>query len=73
MSNDVDRVRAAMRSGEWLRTQWIAKVAGLSTLRVRVALRALGAERRTAVELRHRELGGHPIHFEIPRTEWRLP
>jgi hypothetical protein len=83
---DLLRVRDAMRSGEWLRTQWIARVAfGLGrakwdpeyATRVSRALRQLhiedAVERREAKELRRGDLGGGVhVAFPIPRTEWRL-
>lgn len=83
--NDRQRVLDAMRSGEWLRTQWIARVAfGLGTQpwhpahgqRVRAALTELEQdgtiERRPTTERRDGYIADHHITFEIPRTEWRL-
>jgi hypothetical protein len=84
-SNDSQLVLAAMRSGEWLRTQWIARVAfGLGTrpwepryaVRIKAALTRLERrgiiERRDATETRLGEIAGQQIQFSIPRTEWRL-
>jgi hypothetical protein len=74
-----------MRSGEWLRTQWIARVAfGLGTRpwhpqygqRALVALRRLESagrvERRPATSPRQAEIAALLIRFSIPRGEWRL-
>jgi hypothetical protein len=82
---DACRMRSAMRSGEWLPTQWIARVAfGLGTepwgpAHAGRALRALRRlEREGAVEqrftprTRQEELAGVVIRFDIPRREWRL-
>jgi hypothetical protein len=84
-NDDRQRVLDAMRSGEWLRTQWIARVAfelGAQPwqpsygTRVRAALSRLERngmiERRPATERREGQLAGQPIAFDIPRTEWRL-
>ena len=73
-----------MRSGEWLRTQWIARVAfDLGTQpwdashgrRARAVLkqpeRAGTIERRLATEQRNGDIGNQHITFDIPRTEWR--
>ena len=72
-----------MRSGEWLRTQWIARVAfDLGTQpwdashgrRVRTVLKQLERdgtiERRRATEQRNGDIGNQHITFDIPRTEW---
>jgi hypothetical protein len=79
------RILDAMRSGEWLRTQWIARVVfGLGNgpwqpdagAKTRHALRML--ERRGLVELRASserrsgEIAGVPVAFDIPRDEWRI-
>ena len=74
-----------MRSGEWLRTQWIARVAyglgdgpwqpdvGVRVSRLLKALEDEGVvERRRADEFRNGEIGGVPVSFPIPRSEWRL-
>jgi hypothetical protein len=79
------RVLDALRSGEWLRTQWIARVAfGLGAApgphpeyalasRLLRRLEAAGAvERRDAAELRRGQIAGAPVAFTIPRDEWRL-
>jgi hypothetical protein len=80
-----ERILSAMRSGEWLRMQWIARVAfGLGAApgphpeyaRALRALRRLeaagGVERRDAEELREGHLSGVPVRFAVPRSEWRL-
>lgn len=77
-------VLAAMRSGEWLRTQWIARVAfdapppachlepTRRALRVLRGLLADGlVERRDALERREGEIAGAPVAFSLPRREWR--
>ncbi|HEY4810331.1 MAG TPA: hypothetical protein VIH71_04660 [Solirubrobacteraceae bacterium] len=82
---DVAEVNAAMGSGEWLRTQWLARVAfrmGTTTWcpahaqRVLAALRRLEAsgrvERRMVAAVREGEIGGTLVRFSIPRTEWRI-
>jgi hypothetical protein len=74
-----------MRSGEWLRTQWIASVAfDLGTAkwhpdhqrRIWRALTYLYAEdeidRRAAQEIKHGEVGGVEVAVGVPRWEWRL-
>lgn len=74
----------AMRSGEWLREQWIARVAfglgigpwepqaGQRVRRVLTGLARVGrVEQRPAVERRTGEIDGVPIGFDIPRREWR--
>jgi hypothetical protein len=81
-----ERTLGAMRSGEWLRTQWIARVAyELGSAppeiaipyirRARAVLKQLEAEgmveRRAAAERRSGEIGGAPVVFDIPREEWR--
>jgi hypothetical protein len=79
------RVLDALRSGEWLRTQWIARVAfGLgaapgphpeyaTTRRLLRRLEAAGAvERRDAGETRRADVAGAPVAFAIPQDEWRL-
>jgi hypothetical protein len=84
-NNDAQRVLAAMRSGEWLRTQWIVRVAfdlGTSpweveyAMRVKAVLRKLERwgfiERREVTATRSGEVGGQSIAFSIPRGEWRL-
>jgi hypothetical protein len=83
--DDGERVLAAMRSGEWLRTQWIARVAfGLGTLawdpqcgqRAVCALRRAESagqiERRSSTVPRAAEIAGLAIWFSIPRAEWRM-
>lgn len=85
---DEERVLDAMRSGEWLRTQWIMRVAfNLGTERPFVelgdplnrtlrALRRLHArglvERRDVPALTERDLAGWKGKFEAARREWRL-
>lgn len=81
----MQRVRDAMRSGEWLRTQGIARVAFdlVATNwqpdhapRVRRALNQLyddEIERRAAEEHKRGEVGGFEVRFAIPRWEWRRP
>jgi hypothetical protein len=75
-----------MRSGEWLRTQWIARVTfdaappashiqptvrGLAVLR-RLEREGL-VEHRAATELRRGDLApSAPVAFPLPRSEWRL-
>jgi hypothetical protein len=79
------RVLDAMRSGEWLRTQWIARVveglgdrpwrpgAATATLHALRALVAEGVvERRAASERREGDVAGLAVAFSIPRAEWRL-
>jgi hypothetical protein len=77
----------AMRSGEWLRTQWIGRVAfgaappASHVEPTRRALRVLRrleqeglVERRAVEELRQGELApGVTVAFPVPRSEWRLP
>jgi hypothetical protein len=83
--SDIERVLDAMRSGEWLRTQWITRVAlGLGTApwrpaygtRMLAVLRRLESAghviRRNVEEVREGEIEGVPVAFPIPRTEWRL-
>jgi hypothetical protein len=83
--DDGERVLGAMRSGEWLRTQWIARVAfGLGTRpwrpqhgqRALLALRRLESagrvEQRPVTALREGEVAGLTIRLPIPRAEWRL-
>jgi hypothetical protein len=83
--SDVERVLDAMRSGEWLRTQWIARVAlrlgtapwrpayGTRVLAVLRRLEAAGRViRRDVEEVREGEIEGVAVAFPIPRTEWRL-
>jgi hypothetical protein len=78
-------VLGAMRSGEWLRTQWIARVAfGLGdgpwqpqfATKILPVLRELKragrVEERMSSESREGALAGAPIRFAIPRSEWRL-
>lgn len=85
-AGDLRRVRNAMRSGEWLRTQWIARVAfdlGRAPWHPdhqRRIWRALSylyvedeIERRPAHEWKHGEVGGVEITFPVSRWEWRLP
>ena len=82
--DDRARVLDAMRSGEWLRTQWIARVAfglggapwrpefGARALRIlRLLENAQMVERRSSAESRRGEIAGIPVQFEIPRSEWR--
>jgi hypothetical protein len=84
-ATDRDRVISAMRSGEWLRTHWIARVAfGLGAGpwrpelggRVRRVLRQLASdgrvEQREVTELRQGKVAGAHVTFGIPRSEWRL-
>jgi hypothetical protein len=80
------RVLDAVRSGEWLRTQRIARVAfGLgstpgphpheygATRRILRRLAASGrVDHRDADEQREGDIGGVPVRFAIPRQEWRL-
>jgi hypothetical protein len=80
------RVLDAMRSGEWLRTQWIARAAfdasppaghvrpTVLALHVLRHLERRGlVKRRAAEELRRGELApGVPVAFRLPRSEWRL-
>ncbi|MBX5470681.1 MAG: hypothetical protein IRZ21_12390 [Thermoleophilaceae bacterium] len=75
----------AMRSGEWLRTQWIARVVfrlgdapgphlreyGLTLRELERLERAGVVERRTVPAERRDEVGGAPVRFELPRLEWR--
>lgn len=75
--SDAERVIDAMRSGEWLRTQWIARVAfGLGSARQGRTLRRLAAigrvEQRDVEEQREGEIGQVPVRPAIPRQEWRL-
>jgi hypothetical protein len=83
--DDGERVLAAMRSGEWLRTQWIARVAfalgsapweaahTARALRVLARLHAAGLiERREVAAERAGTIAGVPLAFTIPRREWRL-
>lgn len=75
----------AMRSGEWLRTQWIARVAsgldagpwqpavGHATRRVLGELERAGVvERRDAEEIRTGHIGNVEAAVALPRVEWRL-
>ncbi len=84
-TGDIGRVVGAMRSGEWLRTQWIARAAFcLGTApwepchahRVLPLLRHLEAqgvlEKRDASETRKGDVLGAGVRFQIPRREWRL-
>lgn len=84
MGEDGHRALSAMRSGEWLRAQWIARVAfGLGIApwqpmhgqRIRTALMQLErdgqVERRTGVRRRAGDVGGISIAFDLPVTEWR--
>jgi hypothetical protein len=74
-----------MRSGEWLRTQWIARVAfdlgcrrwaPAHASRVLAALKELHAighvESRHATARREGTIEGIPIAFQVPRDEWRI-
>jgi len=85
MQGDRELVLGAMRSGEWLRTQWVARVAfELGTVpwhpdygvRVQAVLRHLEArgriERRDATSTREGSIAGVQVRFPIPRSEWRL-
>lgn len=80
-----ERVLDAMRSGEWLRSQWITRVAcnlgdrpwqpdkGAHTYHVLKDLERQGlVEHRDAEETRRGELAGRAVAFVIPRGEWRL-
>jgi hypothetical protein len=79
-----ERVLDAMRSGEWLREQWIARVAfdlgdgpwrphlGIRTRRVLERLEEHGrVQRRYVTEHRVGAIGDAPVEFDIPRSEWR--
>jgi hypothetical protein len=83
--SDSERVLGAMRSGEWLRTQWVARVAfELGTapwrpdygVRVQAVLRHLQAggrvEHRDATSIREGSIAGQHMRFPIPRSEWKL-
>jgi hypothetical protein len=87
MSANRRRILDAMRSGEWLRTQWIARVAFgvgsapwsevthllIPTVRVLRALEHEGiVRRRDALETRRGDIGGVPVAFDLPRREWQL-
>jgi hypothetical protein len=74
-----------MRSGEWLRTQWIARVAfdlgakvweASDANRVLAVLRQLHqdgtVERRYGEERREDEIASVALSFQMPRAEWRL-
>lgn len=78
-------VVGAMRSGEWLPTQWIARVAFSlgrerwkpgDAIRVLTVLRQLqedgAVERRFGQRLREGEVGEVVVSFRVPRAEWRL-
>lgn len=82
---DRPRVLDAMRSGEWLRTQWIARVAfdlgarpwnpryGARVLAVLRPLEAGGkVERRETEETRIGPVADVIVALRIPRGEWRL-
>jgi hypothetical protein len=84
--SDMERLLDAMRSGEWLRTQWIARVAfelgscrrgrtRMSTVPRATSFRWLAARRRVEqrddLEQREGDIGGVPVRFAIPRQEWR--
>ncbi len=82
---DRRRVLGAMRSGEWLRTQWIARVAfDLGTrpwnpkygARVLAVLRPLEAggevEQRETEETRIGPVADVIVALRVPRWEWRL-
>lgn len=83
VSTDRGRVLAAMGSGEWLRTQWVARVAfgGPVSQVSAVVRRALPVlrrleqeslvERRWVEEWRSGEIEGVAVQFPIPRSEWR--
>jgi hypothetical protein len=84
-AEDLRRVLAAMRSGEWLRTQWIARTAfelGTAPWQASYARRVLVAlgrletdglvERRDTSEAREGEIAGQLVRFAIPRSEWHL-
>ena len=83
LSDPERRVLDAMRNREWLRTQWIARVAfnaGRGDVqsvlqRTRYALKKLERvgkiERRDSSETRRRAASGIHVEFEIPRSEWR--
>ncbi|MBS1886112.1 MAG: hypothetical protein JSU06_02900 [Actinobacteria bacterium] len=82
MSGADDRrlVLGAMRSGEWLRTQWIARVAfdlgcrgwaPAQARRVLAALKELHAAGHVEVR-REGTIEGLPVAFEVPRDEWRI-
>jgi hypothetical protein len=82
----VECVLDAMRSGAWLRTQWIARVVsrlgsvpgphpreyGATRRIVRVLAASGRVEHRDAHEHRQGDIGGVPVRFAIPRQEWRL-
>jgi hypothetical protein len=84
--SDMKRVLDAMRSDEWLRTQWIARVAfGLGSAQgpkpheygaMRHILcwpAASGrVEQRDDLKQREGDIGGVPVRFAIPRQELRL-
>jgi hypothetical protein len=85
LADDTRRVVAAMRSGEWLRTQWIARVAfelGAApwrpehASRVLATLRRLEAdgrvERRDVLATCEGVIAAVAVQFSIPRNEWRL-
>lgn len=85
VTDDAECVLDAMRSGEWLRTQWIARVAfGLGVAlweprhaqRILPTLRRLEAqgvlEARDASETRTGTLLGAAVRLRVPRREWRL-
>jgi len=74
-----------MRSGGWLRMQWIARVAfDLGSApwqpalgaRTRRALKALAdnglVERREAAAHRAGDIEGIPVAFDVPRSDWRI-
>ena len=87
MSGAEDRrlVLGAMRSGEWLRTRWIARVAfdlgcrawvpahATRVLAVLAELHAAGhVETRQATVRTEGTIEGVPIAFQVPRDEWRI-
>lgn len=78
-------VVGAMRSGEWLTTRWIARVAfslgrerwnPSDAIRVLTVLRRLQedgtVERRLGRQLPEDQVGEVAGSFRIPRAEWRL-
>jgi hypothetical protein len=84
-AEDRRRVLGAMHSGEWLRTQWIARVAfdlgcrawaPAHASRVLAVLGELHAgghvETRQATVRREGTIEGVPIAFQVPGDEWRI-
>jgi hypothetical protein len=84
-AEDRSLVLGAMRSGEWLRTQWIARVAfdlgnrrwtPEHARRIRIALEELQlarhVESRVVSVRREGTIEGVPVAFQGPRDEWRI-